>query len=92
MTGQGMNFNGFDVSKPNTDVLEQDIRCEESYQLLAMAIVRSACKARDKKFFYSDWFQMLMPKVDGPALWKQLEKNYEELGKPFRDDEMVFMN
>jgi hypothetical protein len=35
---------------------------------------------------------MLMPKVDGPALWKQLEKNYEELGKPFRDDEMVFMN
>lgn len=86
-----MNYNGFDLDA-GSDVLNQTERCEEAYHRLAMAIVRTAAKQRDKKFFYSDWFQMLMPKFDGPALWKQIEENYNECGNWCRCDENVYFN
>lgn len=83
--------NNFNDSVGN-DILETTERCEEAYHRLIMAIVKTAAKQRDRKFFYSDWFMMLMPRIDGPALWKQIEENYREYGNWCRFDDTEFLN
>ena len=69
-----------------TTILKRDT--DENYARLAIAIVEQACKdatmfPRDvKKFFCSEdsIFQFCMPHTDGPALLKQVYKNFKEYG------------
>lgn len=46
-----------------------------------------------RRFFYSDWFVALST-VDGPTMFKQIEKNFKKYGTcmPFKDkDEDIFI-
>lgn len=77
------------------DVLGQDKRNEEAYRRLCLAVIKSAVKQRDKRFFYSQWFDIYAPTSwDGPALWEQIEKNIKNNGTSFapgyEDEELNF--
>lgn len=78
------------MEKPNLN-----IDLDKNYNLLAASIIKQAIidyqKLRDnekvsnatigsiRKFFYSEYFTALS-KSDGPAIFKQIEKNYDEYG------------
>ena len=50
---------------------------------LACAVLSSAVKASDKKFFYSNTFGLYMPNYNGADIWQQLKKKgmvYERKG------------
>lgn len=74
------------------DIHETDRRCVESYYELAAAIIASAAKQRDKRFFESDWFRMLMQDntIDGIAVYNQILKNFDKYGGAFVPDSFSF--
>lgn len=65
------------------DVLKTDERSSHGYSLLCYAIVMDAVKKKDLSFFHSDWFKMIMPKLDGPTIAKQVEQNFEDFNCGF---------
>lgn len=65
----------------NDDVKFADNLSEIGFRRLSSAIVKQAAKDRDKKFFYSDRFDIFMPQYNGPAIWQQIEDNYNSLGR-----------
>lgn len=81
-----------DEIKAVWDIRETDQRCLESYYELAAAIIASAAKQRDKKFFQSDWFRMLMQDntIDGIAVYNQILKNFDKYGGAFVPDSYSF--
>lgn len=66
------------------------------YQELCAAIVFQAAKdlhassvqdrCWSKEFFFSDWFEQLMPKYDGPSIYRQIEENYNTTGDPIHSE------
>lgn len=72
------------IDDPKYDVLAQDRRNEEAYRRLCLAVIKSAVKARDKRFFYSPSFDIYAPiDWDGPAIWQMIEKNIKNHGTSF---------
>ena len=67
------------------DLRATDKRCLEAYERLAVAVVASGAKARDKSFFESHWFNMLMrnDNIDGKAVYERVCKNYDKYGSAF---------
>lgn len=53
-----------------------------------MGIIEQAIKDHaPKKFYTSNWFTMLAPpEWDGEAIWRQVEKNYEDVGRGLQPD------
>lgn len=51
-----------------------------AYERLAAAVVAQAAKDHCKSFFF-DQNNIFLKKLDGPALWEQIEKNFEEYGQ-----------
>lgn len=67
------------------DLHATDKRCLEAYERLAVAIIVSGAKAKDKRFFESSWFNMLFRKddIDGKAMYERVCKNFEKYGSAF---------
>lgn len=70
------------MSNYSTRIQDQN----DGYESLVAAIIRQACydyklESREeiKRFFYSDWFQVLT-KIDGPTLFRKIEENFTLYG------------
>lgn len=57
-----------------------------NYEILATAVIMQAAKDHARSFFFME-NNIFLRKLDGPALWEQIEKNYEEFGKWCRPNE-----
>lgn len=79
-----------DEIKAVWDVRSTDQRCIESYYNLAAAIIASAAKHRDKSFFESDWFRMLIQDddIDGMTLYNQILENFDKYNNAFVPDKI----
>ena len=63
------------------DLPKTDKYWKKGWEMLCMAVIIQAAKDKAKYFFYSDHFRCFVSdRVDGPALWNQIQENYKLYG------------
>lgn len=78
----GVTSGGGPAPKSEGPTLQkQDFYWKHGWELLCMSVIIQAAKDKARYFFYSDDFAFFTSgKISGPALWEQIEENYNNYG------------
>ena len=72
------------------DLPEADNYWKQGWDMLCMAVIIQAAKDRAKYFFFSDHFKFFVSdRIDGPALWYQIQDNYKKHGHWCQPNELA---